>query len=217
MNSISEGPSSVSSTLSKRTIQQGGTPPTTPLHFDRYEMNVRPFVFPRSLDTYKHFVLVFEISFTDPRYPELYTFLNNWIKQSKLTVGKTHPIDWTKNTDKHNLHKLSPDKVYFCDLRTQKDPQCGLHLTTHPEPWISNQAASIALDKYRGLIIFADTLEQVPNCWVSKSIGGLTSKTAIDSFLKKGLGIQHNLQAIAEDDRLHGYIKMIRHSWMAHF
>ncbi len=216
MNSTIEGPSYNVHSL-KRNVPEGGMPPTTPLHFDRYEMNVRPFVLPRSLDTYKHFILVFEVSSEDPRYSELYTFLENWMKQTKFTIGKTHPVDMTKHTDKHHLFKLSPDKVYFCDLRTQKDPRCGLHLTVHPEPWVSNQAASIALDQFRGLIVFADHLEQVPACWVSKSIGGLTAKPNIDSFLKKGLGVQHNLQAIAEDNCLHGYIKMIRHAWMAAF
>ncbi len=217
MSSTPEGPSSVIANQFKRPTPEGGVPAIAPLHFDRYEMNVRPFVLPRTLDTYKHFVMVFEVALDDPRYPALYTFLEHWIKQTKLTIGKTHPIDLTNDTSKHHLQQLSNEKVYFCDLRAQKDPQCGLHLTVHPESWISDLTASTALDKYRGLIVFTDNVEHIPSCWLSKSIGGLTANNTIDSFLKKGLGVQHNLQAIAEDDRLHGYIKMIRHTWMAHF
>jgi hypothetical protein len=117
------------------------------------------------------------------------------------------------------MSRLSPEKVYFCDLRKEKDTRCGLHLDPHHEPWITNQSASIALDRFRGLIVFADSIEQIPSCWVTKSIGGLTSESNIDPFLKKGLGVRHNITANTntKDNHLHGYIKMIRNAIMTNF
>ena len=223
-----EGPNSSltnASNVSMSLPSSSGVPPTSSLLFDRYEMAVRPFVFPRCIDTYKHFILLFVINKTDPQYDDLFSFLENWMKQTKFTIGSTQSIRMkhdlapkdgsTKN--KNGMDRLSPEKVYFCDLRKEKDIRCGLHLEPHPEPWVTNQAASIALDRFRGLIVFADSIDQIPFCWVTKSIGGLTSDSNIDPFLKKGLGVRHHIQANTNDTHLHGYIKMIRNAMMVNF
>ena len=222
-----EGPhtSAVNTPKAPMPMTSSGVPPTSSLLFDRYEMGVRPFVLPRCIDTYKPFILLFVIPQSDPRYQELFSFLEHWMKQTKFTIGSTQPIRFqhdlapndgsTKN--KNGLDRLSPDKVYFCDLRKEKDTRCGLHLDPHPEHWITNQAASIALDHFRGLIVFADTIDQIPSCWVTKSIGGLTADSNIDPFLKKGLGVRHNITANTTDHRLHGYIKMVRNAMMTSF
>ena len=202
-----------------------GVPPSSSLLFDRYEMGVRPFVFPRCIDTYKHFILLFVIKQSDPQYDELFSFLENWMKQTKFIIGSTqsirmkHDLAPKDGSTKHKngMDRLSPEKVYFCDLRKEKDIRCGLHLEPHPEPWVTNQAASIALDRFRGLIVFADSIEQIPSCWVTKSIGGLTSESNIDPFLKKGLGVRHNITASTKENRLHGYIKMVRNAMMTSF
>jgi hypothetical protein len=194
-----------------------GVPPTSSLLFDRYEMGVRSFVLPRRIDTYKHFILIFVIKQSDTRYSELYSFLENWMKQTKFTIGYTQPINLQQQLLNDGLSRLSSEKVYFCDLRKEKDIRCGLHVDPHPEQWITNQAACISLDRFRGLIVFADDIDQIPSCWVTKSIGGLTSESNIDPFLKKGLGVHHTMKANINDNSLHGYIKMIRNSIMTSF
>jgi hypothetical protein len=223
-----EGPNASRVQGSSEIKPSSGIPLSSSLCFDRYEMGVRPFVFPRCIDTYKHFILLFVLPKMDPRYQELFSFLEDWMKQTKFTIGSTQPICFKDDLapkdgstkHKNGFSRLSPEKVYFCDLRNEKDARCGFHLEPHPESWVTNQAASIALDRFRGLIVFADNIDQIPSCWVTKSIGGLTSDSNIDTFLKKGLGVRHHITA--ETDRkqgstLNGYIKMVRNAMMTTF
>ncbi len=188
------------------------------VRFDKYESAVKPFAIPRPLDSYRHFIMVFVIKKDDPRYKQLKTFLHNWIEQCKLTLGYIHhTLNFAgEMTEKSmSIQQLSAQKVYFTDLRKEKDTDLGLQINLHSEPWVNNQFAMNMLCLFRGCIVFADTMSDIPHCWMTKSLCGLTVEE-IDPFLKRGLGIATPISYESDDNLLHGYVKMIRaHTFVA--
>lgn len=190
-------------------------PPNQVIHFDKYEAGVKAFSFPRPLESYKHFVMIFEISKSHPRYAELKQFLIDWVRQSKMTIGYVHQTINFKGSMQEkvqSIQQLSDQKVYFCDLRKEKDSDLGLQIDIHPDAWVNNMMAFTMLHSYRGCIVFADTITDIPHCWSTKSLCGLTSKD-IDSFLRKGVGVFSPVKYTSSDNEtqsLCGYVKMIR-------
>jgi hypothetical protein len=181
--------------------------------FNKFNINLKSFILPKSLDTFKNFIMVFEVRKDSNKYEELKSMLNGMLSQSKLVKGKKTKLNFNNTLSS----KLDDSKVYFCDLRTDKDKDFELEIELNKCKWINDVIGSTLLSSTRGLIIFTDDIKDVPKSWISKSIAGLTSKQVINEFIKSGYGASNNniefkVDECRKEETLHGYIKMIRSS-----
>jgi hypothetical protein len=164
--------------------------------------------------------MIFEISIEHPQYNILKTFLKQWMTQANLSIynAETIKFDLTSKLT-NNLSHLSSSNVYFCDTRSQKDNDFSIHLKLHPDKWINDIFTFSHLSAFGGLFVFTDNIKDVPSSWTTKSIGGLSGNTNINTFLEKGLGSlrSFNIKVNTGSENLNGYIKMIKNSEMVVF
>ena len=156
--------------------------------FNKFNINLKSFILPKSLDNFKNFIMVFEVRKDSKKYEELKSMLNCMLSQSKLVKGNKTKLNFNNTISS----KLDETKVYFCDLRTDKDKEFELEIELSKCKWINDVIGATLLSSTRGLIIFTDEITSVPKTWISKSIAGLTSKQVINEFVKVGYGASNN-------------------------
>jgi hypothetical protein len=184
--------------------------------FDSYNQNVEPFVLYRPLNLYKRWLAIIIIDKNNPKYSQLQLFIDDLTNQ--LDKGSSASFN-IYDSDYNTNNSISKHKWYSIDLRTNKDTNLSNLIQTdikNTDPsWIRNVYFDKCYNKTKGLIIYADSIKDVPSVLIARSSFGLCTLSGNDlaNFLFQSVRkvITEN-NPINKDNSIVGYINC--HKWM---
>ena len=156
-------------------------------NWNTYESDVYPLILNRSPTTYQHQASMFIVDKEHADYSTLLSILSNWYLD--VQKGSRISIDCTAKLD---LDDLVPKHWYVMDLRNQPDTTLKNTIVLKNFDKLSAHAQSrIAFEIYekvKGVVVFADDLEQVPSTLSTLSVWGLTQgfSKELTNFLRFG-------------------------------
>jgi hypothetical protein len=148
--------------------------------FDNLHLNVEPFVLFRQLNTFSRWLMIICVKKTDKNYNMLQTFIKDLT--FNLEKGNTVNIDTTKEILKNN--EISKYKWYNIDIRsdidTTLDNKINIKFGEGSDLWYKSLYFDKIYNKCKGLIIYADSIDDIPCTMLSRSNMGLCTFTDIE-------------------------------------
>lgn len=186
--------------------------------FDWQSLNVSPFLVNRSLKTYSSWVLIFVLPKNHQKYQALRERINFLL--SDFTEGIGFNLDLEKEFklryDKKTKTGLQENSYYTIDFRNEPDNEIKslveIQNLENIVDWELNEISEQILKNCRGLVIFADKIDQIPAHLLTQSQIGLSSDHEnFSDFITRAGGVNNCYDVeFDEKTRLHGYIKMIK-------
>ena len=155
--------------------------------FDNLHLNVEPFVLFRQLNLFSRWLMIICVKKTDKNYGMLQSFVKDLT--SNLESGNNVNIDTTKEILKNN--EISKYKWYTIDIRSEQDTtisnKINIKFGEGVDTWYKSLYFDKIYNKCKGLIIYADSLNDIPVTILSRSNIGLCTFTDIEltNFLYK--------------------------------
>jgi hypothetical protein len=148
--------------------------------FNDIDLNVFPYILRRDPTGIVDYVAVYKCTTDHPQYKRLKELLKQQFKQTK--IGKGTQIDFHSAVD---FKKYKHTMYYVLDLRSKPDLELDpiILINQHSvSPWVFNAFTQELLRLVKGLIVFTDSVSDVPPYLLSKSITGLCD-TGLEQFL----------------------------------
>ncbi len=148
---------------------------TNNVNFDALHYNVEPFILYRPLNLYQRWLAIILVKKNDPNYNHLQTFISHLT--STLDIGSS--TSFTMLEDSSKFGSISKHKWYSIDLRDEQDSSIKnlIQYDTKKHQlitkWMKNLYFDKLYNKTKGLVIYADSLEDVPEVLISRSTFGL--------------------------------------------
>ncbi len=177
--------------------------------FDSLSFNVEPFVLYRPLSSFTRWLIIVCVPTSHPQYKRLQSTIEEYT--SSIDSGVSTTISLKDNSYK-DCKTISKHKWYSVDLREKYDSQLKNRITIAFPEGVQDWYTSLYIDKIynkcKGLVIYADKLEQIPKPVITRSIIGLCNLSGeeLRKFLFEGCAkrIDH-VNPINETSRIVGY------------
>jgi hypothetical protein len=184
------------------------------VNFNSYYFNIEPFVLFQSLNTFSKWLMIVCIKKSDKNYNTIQTFIKDLTHN--LEMGKSVTIDTTKEMLKNN--EISKHKWYSIDLRNEPDltinNKININFTEGIEKWYKTLYFDKIYNKTKGLIIYADKLDDIPSTMHARSNIGLCTYTEVEllNFIFKCTAkYLENIIPVNKDKEIVGFINS--HKW----
>lgn len=170
------------------------------------ESDVVPLIFKRDPSTYMRQTTMFILPKQHPEYINLKKSLENWYIDT--TKGHTIDIDCTAKLDDTDLQSKC---WYVIDLRKDKDTfknSLNLHNIEKLPDFVKCRLAFHIYEKTKGIVIFADAIEDIPYTLRTAAVIGLThgkTKELFDLLRDGCTEVPNRSIPIKRDDSLGGY------------
>lgn len=144
--------------------------------FSEVENDVTPLILYRDPKIYLHSVCFFLVPRAHPHYTSLRKLIELWLDkipygQSSVTIDATSRYVFEDDLEKR--------RWYTVDMREDPDTWSNgivlKNFETVPE-FVRHQFAHDMLKSVKSLVIFADSIQQIPKVWRSLSVWALTAK-----------------------------------------
>ncbi len=155
--------------------------------FDNLHLNVEPFVLFRQLNSFSRWLMIVCVKKTDKNYNNLQSFIKDLT--TNLDSGNTINIDTTKEILKNN--EISKYKWYTIDMRNDQDTtltnNINIKFGDGVDTWYKSLYFDKIFNKCKGLVIYADSIDDIPCTMLSRSNIGLCTFTDLEltNFLYK--------------------------------
>jgi hypothetical protein len=150
------------------------------VNFNSYYFNLEPFVLFRQLNTFSRWLMIVCVKKSDKNYNTIQTFIKDLT--TGLECGKNVTIDTTKEILKNN--EISKHKWYSIDLRNEPDSninnKININFPEGVDAWYKTLYFDKIYNKSKGLIIYADSLDDIPQTMHARSNIGLCTHTEIE-------------------------------------
>ena len=181
--------------------------------YNNIYMNVDSIVLFKELNTYPRWLIIIcGISSSHPNYKNLsktiddITYPTKIGKRTKINLGET--FDFSKLLN----------KSYSIDLRQYPDEEIKnlitLDLPKESPDWYSSIYYDKIYNKTKGLVIYVDKMDDIPNTIYARSTIGLCnlSEKDLSNFLFKGCAKRlNNINPLNSDNSIVGYVNA--HTW----
>jgi hypothetical protein len=186
--------------------------------FDSIHLNVEPFIIYRQLSTFQRWLAIITIPTNHKDYQKVINLFYNL--NSTIDSGVNVTYDITKDMSEYEKKNIiSKHKWYTIDLRKEQDVnlknKIDLKFANSSPDWLVNYYFDNIYSKVKGLIIFADDINQIPKSMCARSNFGLCDLTRYK--LKEWLynSTQKRLDNVIPDNinnKIVGYINA--HNWI---
>ena len=142
---------------------------------ERYEMSMYPLVWKRAPQSYKHVCSTFVVSTDHPVYETCKQHIVAWHKDC---VYPSYPavVDCSGKVDYDDIQSKG---WYVIDLRSKPDltirNTCTLKNMKKTDASVVNAIAFACYERAQSLVVFADSVEDVPRSLMTLSVVGLTT------------------------------------------
>jgi len=177
-----------SNILNNLNTQHSYTIPLIP--FDSLHLNVEPIVLFRPLNTFTRWLTIICVKKDNPNYNVLQSFIKDLT--NNLDCGNKVNIDTTTTICKNN--EISKYKWYSIDLRNDKDHSINnkidINFVDGIDSWYKTLYFDKIYNKCKGLVIYADSLEDIPSTMLARCNIGLCEYTGYNlaNFIFKCTG-----------------------------
>lgn len=169
--------------------------------FNAYCLKVEPFILYRPLSSFTRWLFIVCVPTTHRDYSKVQQAIREYT--SSIDIGSSCKLDLTDNSFS-TTKVISKHKWYTMDLRTDVDS--GLTNRIHVELpkssplWYHSLYMDKIYNKTKGLVIYADNIEQIPLNIVARSIVGLCTldKDGLRQFLS--IGSAKRLDGVTPDN-----------------
>ncbi len=145
--------------------------------FDNLHLNVEPIVLFRPLNTFTRWLIILCVKKDNPNYDTLQSFIKDLT--SNLECGNKVSIDTSTTICKNN--EISKYKWYSIDLRNDKDQtlnnKIDINFIDGVDLWYKTLYFDKIYNKCKGLVIYADSLEDIPSTMLARCNIGLCEYT----------------------------------------
>jgi len=170
--------------LNDLSVQNSYCIPSNPnfvkVSFDNLHLNVEPFVLFRQLNSFSRWLMIICVKKTDKNYNNLQSFIKDLT--FNLESGNTVNIDTTKEILKNN--EISKYKWYTIDIRNDEDTtisnKINIKFGEGSDTWYKSLYFDKIYNKCKGLIIYADSVDDIPCTMLSRSNMGLCTFTDME-------------------------------------
>jgi len=159
------------------------------MRFDELSLNVEPLIFSRPLSSFTRWLIIVCVPKSHPDYDRLQSTIQAYA--SSIDSGVSTTVSLKDNS--YNPGKtISKHKWYSMDLRNEVDTTIGNTIKVEfPEEvteWYTSMYIDKIYNKCKGLVIYADKIEQIPKSIVSRSIAGVCDMSGpeLSSFIHLG-------------------------------
>ena len=181
------------------------------VRWNEYDIDLYPMIWKRNPSTYLHSACTFVIDTKHPHYQGLKQLITNWMIDvpmgSKGLIDMTSKLNWDDDLVKKNW--------YVVDLRANPDQGWKNGVVLKNWNKLSHHAKNRLLfelyEKVKAVVVFADTVEDVPETITTLSVAGLTmhKDNKLFDFLIKGIfetpRYSVPLNEDLNDTKLYGY------------
>ena len=148
--------------------------------FDSLHLNIEPFVLFRQLNSFSRWLMIICVKKTHKNYDILQSFINDLT--TNLEKGNTVNIDTTKEILKNN--EISKYKWYTIDIRSDNDTtisnKINIKFGEGSDLWYKSLYFDKIYNKCKGLIIYADSIDDIPSTMLCRTNMGLCTFTDIE-------------------------------------
>jgi hypothetical protein len=172
--------------------------------------NIEPFLLRRTANDFTSFCGLFVIKKNNPEYKRITNFINYFCENENHALGSSYNLIDRVHSEMQNID-LKTKSYYIIDLRAEPDLSLNPIVFKNKEkvlPFVLNQICVNILNKVRGVIVFADSYQDIPVTLYSRSQFGLTEEKDVDlhNFVHTGSCKMYHSQPIKQDNKLYGYI-----------
>lgn len=182
--------------------------------FDNLHLNVEPIVLFRPLNTFARWLTIICVKKDNPSYNILQSFIKDLT--SNLDCGNIVNIDTTTTICKNN--EISKYKWYSIDLRSDKDNtlnnKININFVDDIDSWYKTLYFDKIYNKCKGLVIYADSLEDIPSTMLARCNIGLCEYTEYNlaNFIYKCTGkYLQNVMPVNASKEIVGFVNA--HKW----
>lgn len=191
--------------------------PTNNVKFDALNYNLEPFILYRPLNLYNRWLAIILINKNDPNYNQFQTFISDLT----LTLDIGTQTSFSMLEDSSKFGSISKHKWYSIDLRSEQDTTIKnlIHFDTKKHQsiskWMNNLYFDKLYNKTKGLVVYADCLDDVPEVLISRSTFGLctlSGKKLSEFIFKCTRKVLFDNNPTNDENKIVGFINS--HKWM---
>lgn len=172
--------------------------------FNAYCFNVEPFILFRPLSSFTRWLIIVCVPVSHPDYNKVQQAIREYT--SSIDIGSSCKVN-LQDSSIADTKVISKHKWYTLDYRTELDSKLTnriqLSMPDGVPDWYNSLYVDKIYNKTKGLVIYADTLSQIPTNLLSRSIAGLCtlSGDSLRSFLD--MGAAKRLDGVTPDNSEH--------------
>ena len=178
-------------------------------YWNETDLELYPLLLSREPQSYSHQCSIFLVKKDHPDYDRLCKTISNWY--SEIPRGTEVKID---GFEKYSLDEFTPKSWAIWDFRKDKGNFSNKIQFTHwneLSPHTKNRIAFEIYERVKGLVVFADSIHDVPNVLRSLCIFGCSEQNTDELYhflMETCFTVPKNEIPYRTDNRLLGFTKM---------